>query len=357
MNSKFITAKRGSEDFDRLITGRFSKTERALPVQALRVGKADEEVTFEIVSLDKTLKLNMKEVLKSFLQLKKILFVLFPLFFFVMRDWNQPFLSSVELVCILAGIVLTLLAVQMKVDSEDFISGYDRLRGSRGQKVLARGARSVTDLHQYTRVALVVAVVCGLVPLVVEPLRVFGFFTGAALLSIGYKWGVSRKNRLIRDVCLALIAGPCLAFGIVPQLSSLSFGFVWSFFVFFDLQIEHFHHYFAQTEAGEKNLMTLKSFDQAPHILWAVWALSLIVYVLYRSLGSQIAVWIGSIVILAILSLQWRSQLFKLSSPAGSEIDRVAEKGHQLYLTFITLWVAEILFRTLVAPLVFVWFK
>lgn len=357
MSSKFITAKRGTTEFDRLITGRFSRTERALPVQALRVGKADEEVTFEIIPVERALKLGLKDVLKSFLQLKKVLFVLFPLFYFVMRDWNKPFLSSTELIFILAGIILTLLAVQMKVDSEDFISGYDRLRGGRGQKILSQGARSVAELQHYIRVALSAAVFCGLIPLVVEPFRILAFVAGSALLFMGYKWGVSRKNRFIRDVCLALIAGPCLAYGIVPHASSLSFGVIWAFFVFFDLQVEHFQYYFAQSEAGEKNLMTLKSFDQAPRILWVVWALSLIVYVAYRSLNSQIAVWIGSVFILAFLSIQWRTQLFKLSTPAGSEIDRVAEKGHQLYLTFITLWVAEILFRALIAPLVFVWFE
>lgn len=357
MSSQFVTAKRGSPEFDRLITGRFSRSERALPVQSLRVGKKDEEVTFEIVPLEKTLKLSSKEVLKSFLQLKKILFVLFPLFYFVMRDWNRPFLSSAEILFILAGIILTLLAVQMKVDSEDFISGYDRIRGSRGQKVLSQGARSVSELERYIRISLIASVICGLIPLIVEPYRILGFAAGAVLLFIGNKWGVNRKNRFIRDVCLALIAGPCLAFGIFPETTSLGFGLIWSFFVFFDLQIEHFHHYFAQTEAGEKNLMTLKSFDQAPKILWTVWAISLILYVVYRSLQSQMAVWIGAVLILAYLSLQWRRQLFKLSTPAGSEIDRVAEKGHHLYLTFITLWVAEVLFRSLVAPLVFAWFK
>lgn len=357
MNPQFITAKRGTAEFDRLITGRFSRSERALPVQSLRVGKADEEVTFEIIPLARVPILPIKEILKSFLQLKKLLFVLFPLFYFIMLGWNKPYLSSVEVVCILLGIVLTLLAVQMKVDSEDFISGYDRIRGSRGQKVLSQGVRSVSELHFYIRVALTGALFFGLVPLVLEPLRILSFALAFGLLFIGNKWGVNRKNRFLRDVCLALIAGPCLAYGIVPQYSSLIFGLIWSFFVFFDLQIEHFHFYFAQTEAGEKNLMTLKSFDQAPKILWRVWGLSLIVYVFYRSLVSPWALWIGAIAILVVLSLQWRKPLFQLSSPAGSEIDRVAERGHHLYLTFITLWVAELLFRALIAPLVFAWFQ
>lgn len=357
MTPRYVTAKRGTPEFERLINGSFSTTERALPIQSLRIGKLDEEVTFELMALSQVPKMNLKEVLKSFLHLKKLLFVLFPLFFFNMRDWNQPFLSAPELILIVVGIVLALLAVQMQVDSEDFISGYDRIRGSRGQKVLSKGIMSVSELQFYVKLALGGAFAAGLLPLIVEPLRILSFLVGAAFLYVGYAKGVSQKNRLIRDIFLALIAGPCLAFGIVPRVDSLTFGFVWALFVFFELQIEHFQFYFAQAEAGEKNLMTLKSFDQAPKILWRVWGIALLGYVIYRSLQSQIYLWLGSILILAFISIKWRRDLFKLATPAGSEIDRVCEKGHHLYLTFITLWVAELLFNALVAPLVFVWFK
>jgi len=357
MSPRYVTAKRGTPDFHKLMTGTFSTEERALPVQSLRIGRPDEEVTFEIIPLSKIPHVGGLKILKSFLPLKKVLFVLFPLFYFTLRDWNRPLLSSTEVVLMLVGLVLALAAVQMTVDSEDFVSGYDRIRGSHGQRVLSEGLRSVFQLQNSIRLLLGAALGCGLLPLVVEPLRILGFLLGAGFLIVGYKKGVTQKNRLVRDVFLALIAGPCLAFGIVPQVESLAFGTVWAFFVFFELQIEHFQFFFAQTEAGEKNLMTLKSFDHAPRILWWVWGLSILIYSVLRLQQSQMALWIGSVLILATLSRPWRHELFSLASPAGSQIDRVCDKGHQLYLTFVSLWVVELCFSAWIAPLVFSWFR
>ncbi|MFN8791408.1 MAG: hypothetical protein ACK5Y2_08145 [Bdellovibrionales bacterium] len=357
MSPRYVTAKRGTPDFHKLITGTFSPDERALPVQSLRIGRPDEEVTFEIVPLSQIQKVSALKILKSFLPLKKLLFVLFPLFYFVLRDWNRPLLSSAEVVLMLVGLIFALAAVQMTVDSEDFVSGYDRIRGSHGQRVLSEGHRSVFQLQKYVSLLLAAALACGLLPLLVEPLRILGFLVGAGFLIVGYKKGVTQKNRLLRDIFLGLIAGPCLAFGIVPQVESLAFGAVWAFFVFFELQIEHFQFFFAQAEAGEKNLMTLKSFDHAPRILWSVWGLSVLVYSAFRLQQSQMALWIGSVLILATLSRPWRRELLSLASPAGSQIDRACEKGHQLYLAFISLWVVELGFSAWMAPLVFSWFR
>ncbi len=357
MSRRYRTAKRGTTDFEQLITGSFSRTERALPIQSLRVGKSDEEVTFEIVPRSKIPSMPLGAILKSFLPIKKILFVLFPLFFFVIRDWNRPFLSSVEVLLIFLGTLLALLAVQIRIDSEDFISGYDRIRGAKGQAVLSDGVYTVAELKGKTRLLLSVAVVLGVVPLLLEPFRMISFTLAILFFYVGYKKGVIQKNRFVRDIYLALIAGPCLAYGIVPKIESLEFGLVWSLFVFYELQLEHFQFYFAQTEAGEKNLMTLFSFDQAKKVLWATWGVALIGFTIYRALYGQLALWIGFILILTFISLKWRSNLYALATPAGSQIDRVCEKGHHLNLTFISLWVVELLFQAFVAPLVFAWFK
>lgn len=354
MAARYVTARKGSPEFEKLITGTFSVSERALPVQNLRVGAADEEVTFEIVEV--------KNIVSQFAYLgfvgaKKLLFVLFPVFYFAFLDWTRPVLTAIELVCIITGLFFSILAVQTKVDIQDFISGYDRIRGEKGQKVLGKGWKTVFQMEKDFKIIVGFAIALSIVPIIYEPKRILSVLLTLGLFFLGYKLGVSRKNRFNRDIALALIAGPCLAYWILPQTSSLLFGIIWSFFVFFALQLEHFQHYFAQTQAGEKNLITLRSFDQAPQILWAVWATSLLVYALVRLVNSHIAWFGGSLLILIILSFKWRKSLFNLKSPAGSEIDKIVLAGNQLYYTFISLWVAELLFKAIVAPLVFAWFK
>lgn len=354
MASQFVTAKKSTAEFDRLIKGTFSKTQRALPVQNLRVGSLEEEVTFEIIDVKNIPK---RFAYTGFIGPKKLLFVLFPIFYFAIRDWSKPLLASPELECLICGLILSLLAVQIKVDIQDFISGYDRIRGDKGQKVLNKGLKTVAQLERDFKIVSILAFAVSTVPIIFEPKRIFSFALTLVLFGAGYSFGVIKKNRLVRDLALGFIAGPILAFWIMPKISSLSFGFIWGFFVFFALQLEHFQHYFAQTQAGEKNLITLKSFDQAPKILWVVWATCLIVYSLIRSQTSHIAWWGGSMLILIIFSFIWRKSLFNLKSPAGSEIDKIVLAGNQLYYTFITLWTAELLFQALVAPLVFVWFS
>lgn len=354
MASQFITAKKGTVDFDKLIRGSFSETHSALPIQNLRVGSEDEEVTFELI--------DKKDIVSKFAYFgfvgpKKLLFVLFPVFYFAMLSWNKPILFSTELECIIFGLIFSVLSVQIKIDIQDFISGYDRIRGEKGQKVLNKGWKTVLQLERDFKIISVFAICLSIVPIIFQPQRILSVILTFILFFLGYKLGISRRNRLIRDLALAFIAGPCLAYWIVPQPDSLMFGVVWSFFVFFSLQLEHFQHYFAQTQAGEKNLVTFRSFDQASQMLWTVWAICLIVYAIMRFMTTHLAWWGGSMIILIVLSLIWRKSLYNLKSPAGSEIDKITLAGNQLFYTFIALWVAELLFQALIAPLVFAWFK
>lgn len=295
--SRFITAKKGTAEYDQLIRGTFSKTERALPIESLRVGTPDEEVTFEIVS-QKTVKTRLPYL--GFLGPQKLLFVLFPVFYFVMLTWNSPIFHSPELECLIMGLVLSVLCVQIKVDVHDFISGYDRIRGVKGQKVLRQGMRTVAQLEKDFKVFAAGAVFISLIPLIARFERLIPLLLTLILFYFGYKRGVSKSNRLIRDLALSLIAGPILAYWVLPQLSSLLFGLIWGFLVFFVLQLENFQYYFALTQAHEKNLLTSKSFDSAPSTLWALWASCLMVYAAVRLLQSHIVWFGGSILILVV---------------------------------------------------------
>lgn len=352
--SRFRTAKKGTKEFDRLIRGTFSETERALPIESLRVGTPDEEVTFEIVG-KATVKSRLPYL--GFLGPQKLLFVLFPVFYFVMLTWNDPSFQSPELECLIMGLVLSVLCVQIKVDVHDFVSGYDRIRGIKGQRVLRQGLRTVAQLEKDFKVFAAVAVFISLIPLIARFERLIPLLVTLGLFYFGYKKGVDKSNRLIRDLALAVIAGPTLAYWVLPEVSSLPFGLVWGILVFFVLQIENFQYYLALTQAHEKNLLTLKSFDHAPTTLWALWALCIMVYAAVRLMQSHIIWFGGSILILIVLSFQWRKSLLKLLSPAGSEIEKIAKAGHQLFYVFIALWIIELLFKALIAPSVLSWFN
>lgn len=355
MKQRFETVKRGDPRFTQLISGQFSKTERAIPVPDLQVGESQEEVTFKIVDRSSLPKLTWQEMFRKTVKARHLLLVLFPLFYFLISTWNQPTLSSLEILFIALGLVVSFFAVQLKIDTQDFVSGYDALRDSKSLSVLKSGVTGVSEVEARIQKLVGFAVGLGLVPLVLEPYRCLALLGTAILFFVGYTFGAQKKNRLFRDVCLGLTAGPLLAFGILPQISSLSFGFVWALFIFFSLQIDHFQNYFQQTRAHEKNLITNLSFDQAPQILWWVWGFSIMTFSIWSLLTSKISVWLGTVLIITFFSFDWRKKLFSIKSPVGSEIEKVCLQGHQMYLIFLLLWATELLFKAWLAPLVFLW--
>jgi|GEM_PF-2995276 hypothetical protein len=355
MKHRFETVRRDEARFDELISGRFSKLERAIPVQSLQVGDPHEEVTFKIIERDLLPKMSWKQLLRSTIKIRHLLLVLFPLFFIVISTWNKPQLSSLEIFFIAVGLFVSFFAIQLKIDIQDFVSGYDRLRNEKSLQILKSGATSASELQVKIQKLLGTAFGIGMIPVLLEPLRALSLLATLILFGIGYKLGSQKKNRFIRDICLSLLAGPVLAYGVLPQPGSIYFGFVWAVFVFFSLQIDHFQNYFEQTRAGERNLITNSSFDKAPQILWSVWSTALLLFAIWNLLAIKGYVWLGSVLIIAFVSYKWRSRLVALKSPLGSDIEKVCEQGHQLYLTFILLWTTELFFQAWLAPLVFLW--
>lgn len=355
MKHRFETARRNEARFEQLISGRFSKFERAIPVQSLQVGDPFEEVTFKIVAREFLPKMSWKQLVKSTIKIRHLLLVLFPLFFVVISTWNNPVLSSLEILLIAVGLFISFFAIQLKIDIQDFVSGYDRLRGEKSLQILKSGSISASELQVKIQRLLGAAFGIGLIPVLLEPLRAFSLIATLLLFGIGYKLGSQKKNRFVRDLCLSILAGPVLTYGILPNPGSIYFGFVWSVFVFFSLQIDHFQNYFEQTRAGERNLITNSSFDRAPQILWLVWSWAILLFAIWNLLSIKGYVWVGSVLIIAFISFKWRSRLNALKSPLGSDIEKVCEQGHQLYLTFILLWTTELFFQAWLAPLVFLW--
>jgi hypothetical protein len=353
MTSRFVTARKGTPEFEALIRGTFSKQERALPTETHFVGTPEEEVTFEIMD-----PIQIKKPIPywGFLGPQKLIFILFPIFYIVLRNWDSPKIQAGELEGLILSLVLSLLCVQIKVDIHDFISGYDRIREEKGRGILRQGFRTVAQLERDFKIFAILAVLVSLLPVLIKPQRVFSLVLTLILFLCGYKQGVMKNNRLLRDVALALIAGPILAYWIEPQIHLLLFGLIWGLQVYFVLQLDNFRSYLSLAQAKEKNLLTLRSFDQAPPILWSLWALSLIVYASLRLVDSHPVWYGGSVLILVVLGFRWKKSLFNVGSPAGSEIEKVVRSGYQLFYLFIALWLIEILFKAILAPPLLLWF-
>lgn len=355
ITKRYETVHRKDPRFFELISGEFSNTDRAIPLQSLQSVWPEEEVTFEIIAKSQLPSFSLKELLRSMLKVRHVLLLVFPIFYLIFLGWNQPQLTSVEIILILLGLLATFLAVQLRIDIRDYISGYDRLRGDQGLPLLRQGVLSVNEAKKWEQRFAGLAVGFGVIPLTLEPARLMAFIFALSGLILA-DWSGSRvQNRFNRDVALSLVAGPILCFGILPTWDAIAFGFVWSLILFFNLQIDHYENFFVQTKAGEKNFLNRVSFDDAGLRLWKTWATAMMVYSVWSLLKYGLSVWLVTVLILFYYGVHWRKSVLNLKSSLGSGLIKICESARQLISILILLWVSELVFRAWIAPLVFAW--
>jgi hypothetical protein len=355
MTSRFETAKKGTPRFELLLNGVVSKDERSLPIGSLQNSHLTDEMTFEIKDKAQTPRFQIFFFIKSLLRIRYVTLLVFPLFYFLFLNWEKPQITSIEILCILGGLLACYAAIQLRIDRRDFESGYDQLRPNKDLSYLRSGMVSVLSAKKWEQRLAGVSLGFGLLPLSLELGRIAATASALGFIVVADRLGSAKQNRFIRDLFLCLTAGPVLAFGIQPEVSSLGFGCVWSLLIFFSLQIDHLENFFAQTKAGELNFLNVDGFDFAGKRLWWSWGIFVLGYAIWSSFKEGLSLWVGSSLILFFFSLAWKKKLFQMKSSLGSDLIKCADEAHQLVSLVLLLWVSELFFKAWVAPLVFMW--
>ncbi len=155
--TEFITIAKTDEQFWPLLTGRFSKTQFAQPVQNLYVNSPHETVTFKII--DKK-SFTLFEALSAWYSLARNIFLVFPVVtgfaFFIFQ------MGSLDLFLVLSsflGLQFFLMALTLYNDYRDYISGVDRVNGSGSKKPLMTGLIRAYQARQLALVFMVLSVV------------------------------------------------------------------------------------------------------------------------------------------------------------------------------------------------------
>jgi hypothetical protein len=355
MTSRFETAKKGTPRFQLLLNGIVSKDERSLPIVSLQTSNLTDEMTFEIKNKAQTPNFQILFFLRSLLRVRYITLLVFPLFYSLFLNWDKPLITSIEILCILAGLVACYAAIQLRIDRRDFESGYDQLRPNKDLSYLRSGMVSVLKAKKWEQRLAGLSLGFGLLPMSLELGRVAAVATALGFIIVADRLGSAQQNRLIRDIFLCLTAGPVLAFGIQPDISSLGFGIVWSLLMFFSLQIDHLENFFAQARAGEVNYLNAAGFDSAGKRLWWSWGFFVLGFATWSGFKEGLSLWVGSSLILFFFSLSWKKKLLHMKSSLGSDLIKCANEAHQLVSLVLLLWVSELLFKAWIAPLVFMW--
>ncbi len=208
---RFVTVSKEDQQFWPLLTGRFSKTEFAQPVQNLQVNSDNELVTFKIISKES---LTLWQALSHWYSLARNIYLTFPLvggLSYLIYAHGMPSLALV--LSSFFGLQFFLLALTLYNDYCDYVSGVDRINEYSNQKPLVQGKVRAYQAKQLAIVFLGLSVLFSLYCFLTKPLVLL--WAVMALL-LGFSLTTTLTNRKFKGVSLVgtfLLGGPLLVLG------------------------------------------------------------------------------------------------------------------------------------------------
>ncbi len=345
---KLITLSKKDPLFHKYLWGRL-QMEVALPIQSLNVNSENEQVTFEVHDKADIQKPSTFVILLHALKLKNLIFVLFPLYALLVKTITVRTLDFPDL-AMLSGLaaVFLFLAVSMKNDVQDHISGLDRIHPHAGNRALKEGWMSAQELARMSTGFLILGVSLGIPAIIAFPellvlvgsLTLFGIF---ALTS--YSFG--HKYRRISEWIVFFILGPLLSLGFQISLNgrvdmeSVALGFVFGWLILFVQHLKNFEQLVVNSQAKFNSSIVTMGFEKARYFLMGWWLSFLLFFVMYhQTFAASFWTWFLGLVLFAS-SLPFMGSLLCLKSPLGSDLQKIIRQGRHLFLFALTLWILE----------------
>lgn len=322
--SKFVTLAVDNADYQNYLTGRFSKSQRALPEVSFSREVKDKPVTFRIVEASEVEAPLKIMVIFLALRPKYLILSLGPLLALGVENWSSGFLMNPWL--FLSGVAsfsFFYFSFFLANDYLDHVSGQDRLYTGRGSRIIQRGWEPAYRIQQWAVVNLALGfMVAALAVDIKSPLV---WFTSSSVLLSFFLFAALRKWRVVglAEMIIFSCFGPLLVIGfqVIVLRGHLTFSqlFMSGFFgaqavIYFHLrQLENI---FDGSQLGVRNLVTSVGFDRAKYLIGIEVGLSALWYLgfLYWS-GASWIFYVGIVAILPRLR-----NLYDLSSPLSSLI-------------------------------------
>lgn len=345
--SALVTVRRADPHFRRYLEGSFSKTERALPVQSLNLDSDQEVVTFKIVPLKDLGRPNSFKVWMGALRLPTLLSV------FGLLLWSFASLppeireEDIGWVLVLALLALV-LAVRLRNDQQDYLTGYDRVRPERGNLALKKGWLTTRQFGTLSHFLFFVASALGTLLLLVRP-ELWKVLVPTIALGL---WVFVRGDRPLSErpmsqLILFLLSGPLLAIGADLALAgifrweSVFYGALWGWGLLFSQHVRDLENLVVEGQAGPATVVGHLGFDRSVRVIY-LWWLALIVGLTVLQ-GIYLFRLVSLVLIMSLLLVSWPflKELRKLASPAGSAVRKLRQRADYLYLGFCFIWILD----------------
>lgn len=266
---RWKTLSRTDPDFQPYLEGTFSRFHRALPVRSLNVDSVSEQVTFQIVPLSEIESPARLKVLWQMIRAQSLALSVGPMLvtLFVTLTHHHSVNTPVAVSSFL-GVLFFHIAANLFNDYGDHIKGQDRVRESRGSRVIQNGWISAAEVNRTAWGAMIIAAFCGL-PAILLHLAPIGILVGIVGLT-GLEFAFQRlrlKARGWSEVVAFCLTGPLLTCGFAWAISgSVAIEDVVLGGLFGSLSLMHFHsanfeNIMADSQAGVRTWATRAGFD------------------------------------------------------------------------------------------------
>ncbi len=343
MAKTLLTLSKSDPRFQKHLTGTFSKTERALPVQSLNINQSFETVTFEIVDLVNINKPNLISIILATWKIRHLIVTFFPILMILisLQLAAENFDGILASLNVLAVFFLS-ISVNLYNDYTDHLVGLDRVHSGSGSQAIQKGWVSAHQVLFWSQFFLLTGVLTGLPALFVFPhVLVLVGGTSLGLIFIFSSRATGFKFRIGAEAAGFLLLGPLLTTGFSVSLtgdwrwSFLFLGIFNGFLAVFFLHLKNFEMLFINHQAHLKNTISILGFEKSKDFLFVWWLVTLVLFVgllfdfLPEIQSESFVVLIVGLSMVIFFALRTRKKLFQLQSPLDSYVGHFVKSARQ----------------------------
>ncbi len=277
----FKTLSKSHPEFNSYLDGSFSGTHVAVPVRSLNVNTSNEEVTFEVLSLEELQAPSRLRIAWMLVRPESLAFSIGPMIAVLASCIARGFKIDFGLaVTAFFGVIAFHLAVNLFNDVNDHIQGRDRMRSQGGSRVLQFGWARAVNVRRVAWLLACVALFCGLPSLISGRAWIVA---GAATL-VGFELVFQKFKLQARgwaEGFAFLLMGPLLTSGYAWSFTGQ---LIWDMFVlgaiFGSTALMYFHsanfeNIMPDRQAGVRTWATRTGFDASKNFFYFTAALVL----------------------------------------------------------------------------------
>lgn len=269
--NKFVTVSKKESFFSDYLTGRFSSSQRAVPIHNFSVNTENEKITFELKKIELIKKPNIFYQLLALSRPLYWTFTLGPLAIVVGLNllFQWP-INTLNLVLSFISLILLNLAAFALNDYYDHLSGVDRISDTSGSQVIQKAWLTAQQVKYIAYFCLSLTLVVSFPILKAQPQITIGLacFVALALFGFSYK-DIGLKYKGFGEFIVFMALGPLVVIGLSVAISGklriehFGIGACLGWMAMIHMQIKNWMHIMADSQAGVKTFISRLGFDRS----------------------------------------------------------------------------------------------